>query len=105
MYPSCARRSCHPQSYQTSKNARRDVEEHTDETVLFVGLWEDFMRTCAIDQQSESCGDPSFGTLTRWIKNMLSGLFEILKKVEALIPDLRYQHSIQDTLIAHWRKN
>ena len=83
------------------KNSRRDIAELSNETVIFAGLCEDFLRTCADDHQAKSSAFSSIGTLNIWIERTITGLRKLLRKVEALRPDPRYRYSIQDTLIAH----
>jgi hypothetical protein len=65
------------------KNSRRDIAELTDETVIFAGLCEDFLRTCANDREAKS-----------------TGLCELLRKVEAVGPEPKHQYSLQEVLIA-----
>jgi hypothetical protein len=83
------------------KNAGRDIAELTDETVIFAGLCEDFLRTCADDHDAESSAVSSILPLNAWVKRTSTGLCDLLRKVEAIGPEPMHQYSIQNTLIAH----
>jgi hypothetical protein len=83
------------------KNSRRDIAELTDETVIFAGLCEEFLRTCADDHEAKSsAAASSIGPLNAWIKRTSTELRELLRKVEAIGPEPKHQHSLQQTLIA-----
>jgi hypothetical protein len=83
------------------KNSRRDIAELTDETVIFAGLCEEFLRTCADDHEAKSsAAASSIGPLNAWIKRTSTGLYELLRKVEAVGPESRDQYSLQETCIA-----
>jgi hypothetical protein len=83
------------------KNSRRDIAELTDETVIFAGLCEDFLRTCANDREAKSsAAASSIGPLKAWIKRTSTELCELLRKVEAVGPEPKHQYSLQEVLIA-----
>jgi hypothetical protein len=83
------------------KNSRRDIAELTDETVIFAGLCEEFLRACADDHDAESRAVSWIIPLNAWIKRTSTGLCNLLRKVEAVGPEPKHQYSIQDTLIAY----
>ncbi|KAF2623605.1 hypothetical protein BU25DRAFT_177347 [Macroventuria anomochaeta] len=82
------------------KSSRRDISELADDTVIFAGLCEGFLRACADGREAHIGRSSSIGSLNIWIKKTLAGLHELLRKVEALKHDPRYR-SWQDTLIAY----
>jgi hypothetical protein len=83
------------------KNSRRDIAELTDETVIFAGLCEEFLRACADNREANSSAALSIRPLSAWIKRTSTGLCELLRKVEAVGPDPRHQYSLQERLIAY----
>lgn len=80
------------------KNSRRDIADLSDETVIFAGLCEEFLRTFT-DTKSKAAS--SVAPLITWLRRTNTELSELLQKVEALTPDPTYRVSIQETLIAY----
>jgi hypothetical protein len=86
---------------KTIKDSRRDIAELTDETVIFAGLCEEFLRACNDDHEGNSSAAASILPLNAWIKRTSTGLCDLLRKVEAVGPEPRHQYSLQETLISY----
>ncbi|KAJ4994034.1 hypothetical protein SVAN01_00511 [Stagonosporopsis vannaccii] len=83
------------------KSSRRDILELTDETVIFSGLCEEYLRACADKHEVHACRSSSVRCLKTWIRKLLNSLEEVLQKVEALKRDRNHRSSIEEKIIAY----
>ncbi|KAF1842231.1 uncharacterized protein K460DRAFT_409648 [Cucurbitaria berberidis CBS 394.84] len=84
------------------RHARRDVSDLANETIIFAGLYQTFLRTCADDLEKCTSTKSSIGRLASWAKSTIDNLHKLLDKVQAVGSNHRYRYSISDTFAAHF---
>lgn len=82
------------------KNAPKDLGTLTDETVIFTGLYGDFLETCERNTKSQKA--VWMKHLEAYANNLIQRLEAILTEGDALRVDIDYRHPLKDTLKAHW---
>ena len=82
------------------KNAPKDIGTLTDETVIFTGLYGDFLETC--EQNTKFQKVVWMDRLKAYAGNLIRRLQAIVTEGEALRVDVDYRHPLKDTLRAHW---
>ena len=82
------------------KRSRTDIAELADETIIFAGLCDDFLRTRNGERKVSTRGNSSMESLDAWIKKTLKGLQEVLQTVEGL-RKRRSRTSLEKRLIAY----
>lgn len=84
------------------RSSRRDILDLADDTIIFTGLCEDFLReACAHDGGAYADRSLPIEFLSDWITRTSRGLEEILQKVQALKSNPTARLSLEQKLIAY----
>lgn len=84
------------------QHARRDVADLTKEAIIFAGLYQKFLHTCADDLKDRAKNNTSMMHLISWTRATLRGLRNLLKKVRPLQSNPKCYYSLSETLSAQW---
>ncbi|KAH3966052.1 hypothetical protein HBH92_186350 [Parastagonospora nodorum] len=88
------------EAIQRIKNSRQDALDLSDEAVIFAGLCTQFLQVCDEDHNKNKAIHSSIHRLIGWLKKLEIGLYEVLQKAGALLPDPTNKHSIEKRWIA-----
>jgi hypothetical protein len=83
------------------RHARRDIADLADETIIFAGMYQRFLRACAEDLGEQDSTLPAVERLKYWTQATIDDLRELLRKVRALGSHPRYRASLPETVAAH----
>jgi hypothetical protein len=84
------------------KYARHDLMKLIKEMGIFADLYEDFYRTCVLEQRRKGRDTSSTGNLIDWIQDATDAFRELSKRVKALAGDLKYSKLETFTAYVWW---
>jgi hypothetical protein len=87
-------------SIERIKNSRKDIEDLANETIIFAGLYQKFLRACDDDRHAKTTDAPAVIPLIDWAEGTLKKLNKLLRKVESLYPQTKVRTKLEDTCIA-----
>ena len=84
---------------KTIKNSRRDIEELSNETVIFAGIYKIFLSVCEESDATASNAE-AIAKLKSWARTAVDGLGKLLDSFEALSSDNEPHHTWEEKAIA-----
>lgn len=83
------------------KNSRKDIQKLANETIMFAGLYQRFLRACDEDPNAYRTDAAATRPLITWAQSTVDSLKELLQKVEALHPQSKPRFNFEDKAISH----